>query len=178
MVMPQRNISYTKGSLSFFTADAEESRIMAEALGRGCIGGEVMLLIGDLGAGKTSFTQGLARGLEVDPTKHVTSPTFTLHGEYPGRLILNHLDLYRLTDASAAMDLGVFDMIHDPHSVLAVEWPELIVDQIYNEYLQIRIDYAPDGESEDLSGRQITATAEGERHKTLLEKWHGFITTL
>jgi ATPase, YjeE family len=176
--MPQKSISYTGGTLSLFTGDAEESRIMAEALGRCCTGGEVLLLVGDLGAGKTSFTQGLARGLEVDPTKRVTSPTFTLHGEYPGRLILNHLDLYRLTDVDSAMDLGVFDMIHDPHSVLVVEWPELIVNQIHDEYLRVAIDYASNSEGDDLSGRRITTTAAGEHHKTLLEKWHGFITTL
>ncbi len=178
MVTPSRDLSYSEYSLSFFTADADESRNMAEALGRACQGGEVLLLVGDLGAGKTSFTQGLARGLEVDPKKHVTSPTFTLHGEYPGRVILNHVDLYRLSDTDAAMDLGLFDMIHEPHSVLAVEWPELILDQINNEYLYISIEYASYAGNEALSGRRITAKATGEQHRELVERWYGFITTL
>ena len=84
--------------------------------------GAVILLTGDLGAGKTAFVRGLAEGLGVDPAD-VSSPTFTLVQEYRrGRLLLRHVDLYRLTPADTA-DLGLDDMVAEG-GVVAVEWPD------------------------------------------------------
>jgi len=83
----------------------------------------VVTLRGDLGAGKTLLTKGLAKGLGVPDWYYLNSPTFTLINEYRGRLPLYHLDLYRLGDADELFELGFNDYLADP-GVLVIEWPE------------------------------------------------------
>jgi tRNA threonylcarbamoyladenosine biosynthesis protein TsaE len=104
------------------TASEEETFAVARRMASQLAPGDVVLLSGTLGAGKTAFVRGLAAGLGIDPDD-VSSPTFTLVHEYRGgRLTLYHADLYRL-DAAAADDLGLEEMgVKD--GVLAVEWPE------------------------------------------------------
>lgn len=114
----------------FVTDSPEATRDLARRLGELCRGGETLFLHGDLGSGKTCFVQGLARGLGLPPDMRVTSPTFTVHAEYPGRLVLNHLDLYRLEEASALTVFGIEDMLADPGAVTAVEWPELLAESL------------------------------------------------
>lgn len=143
----------------------DETRRLAAGLGTLCRGGEVLLLIGDLGAGKTCFTQGLAKGLGVSAETRVTSPTFTLHAEYRGRLVLNHLDLYRLDEACMLDGLGVEDMLGDRTSVAAVEWPELLADGVGRERLEIRIGDAGEGR------REFSLLAHGPVHCGLLRGW-------
>jgi len=101
--------------------DSEEATAgVGRALGRTLGPGQVVLLTGPLGAGKTAFVRGLAEGLGGDPGA-VSSPTFTIVQEYDGRLRLQHVDLYRLTPAEAR-DLALEDLMDD--AVMAVEWPD------------------------------------------------------
>ena len=104
------------------THSEEETQALARQLAARLKAGDVVLLSGTLGAGKTAFVRGLAAGLGIDPAD-VSSPTFTLVHEYRGgRLALYHADLYRL-DAAATNDLGLEEMgVAD--GVLAIEWPE------------------------------------------------------
>jgi tRNA threonylcarbamoyladenosine biosynthesis protein TsaE len=95
---------------------------MAEALASGFRGGEVVLLSGDLGSGKTAFVRGLARGLGADPSE-VASPTFVLLTSYRGRLVLHHADLYRLSGCGDETELGL-EELPGARGVLAVEWAE------------------------------------------------------
>ena len=95
---------------------------MGARLAEGFLGGEVVLLFGELGAGKTAFVRGLARGLGADP-REVTSPTFVLLTSYPGRLTLHHADLYRLRGDGDERELGL-EELPGPRGVLAVEWAE------------------------------------------------------
>src|SRR5262245_60446174 len=100
----------------------EETAAVGRELAATLRAGSVVLLVGELGAGKTAFVRGLAEGLGVDPTD-VSSPTFTLLQEYRGgRLPLLHVDLYRLDDAREIDDLGLDELAAD--GVLAIEWAD------------------------------------------------------
>jgi tRNA threonylcarbamoyladenosine biosynthesis protein TsaE len=99
-----------------------ETEAAAQGLAVGFLGGEVVLLTGELGAGKTSFVRGLARGLGADPTE-VSSPTFVLLTSYPGRLKLHHADLYRLRGDGDESELGL-EELPGSGGVLAIEWAE------------------------------------------------------
>jgi tRNA threonylcarbamoyladenosine biosynthesis protein TsaE len=122
----------------------EAGRALAERLSQG----DVLLLYGDLGAGKTAFVRGLARGLGA-PDDEVSSPTFTLVQEYRGgRLTLFHADLYRLTAAEAA-DLGLHDIGED--GVLAIEWADRLAGPP-SPTITVRIDTL------DANGRRIGIT--------------------
>jgi tRNA threonylcarbamoyladenosine biosynthesis protein TsaE len=104
------------------TRSQAETEAAAAALASGFHGGEVVLLTGELGTGKTTFVRGLARGLGADP-EEVASPTFVLLTAYPGRLTLHHADLYRLAGDGDDRELGL-EELPGPRGVLAVEWAE------------------------------------------------------
>ena len=99
-----------------------ETVALAAALGQTFRGGEVVLLSGELGTGKTAFVRGLARGIGIDPGE-VVSPTFVLLTSHPGRLALHHADLYRLRGDGDDRELGL-EELPGSRGVLAVEWAE------------------------------------------------------
>jgi tRNA threonylcarbamoyladenosine biosynthesis protein TsaE len=106
----------------FITHSSEETFRLAEGIGARLHGGEVFLLTGDLGAGKTVFAKGVAAGLAIDPAD-VTSPTFTLVNHHEGRLRFVHIDLYRL-GAGEHQGLGLEEIFDDRNAVTVVEWAE------------------------------------------------------
>ncbi len=108
---------------TFLTNSEAETAQAAAELATGLEPGDVLLLFGDLGAGKTAFVRGLAGGLGADP-EEVSSPTFTLIQEYVGRVRLYHVDLYRI-DAREAEDLGLEELAEGP-GVVAIEWAEKV----------------------------------------------------
>jgi tRNA threonylcarbamoyladenosine biosynthesis protein TsaE len=97
------------------------TRRLGEALGRRLVGGESIALVGELGAGKTAFVQGAARGLEVPAHVYVNSPTFTIVNRYVGRVEVFHVDLYRIDHADELVQVGFADL-PPPGAVLFVEW--------------------------------------------------------
>ncbi len=106
--------------------DAQETIDIGRRLGRAVSGEFSIALTGDLGTGKTTLIQGMARGMGVDEAYYITSPTFTIINEYPaGDLRLCHLDLYRLADPEELDYIGFNDLL-TPATVLAVEWPGLL----------------------------------------------------
>lgn len=121
--------------------------------------GDVLTLEGDLGAGKTTFTKGLAKGLGI--TRNVNSPTFTIIKEYQGRLSLYHMDVYRLENSSE--DLG-FDEYFEGEGVTVVEWAHLIEDQLPQSRLEIVIKHQGD------TTRKIFIQPIGERYEQLCEE--------
>ena len=112
--------------MDYITTSPEETEALGAALGRIVPAGTVLAYRGDLGAGKTAFTRGLARGLGCRET--VTSPTYTIVNEYlGGRLPLFHFDMYRLTSADDLFDIGWEDYL-DRGGVCAVEWSENVAE--------------------------------------------------
>lgn len=113
----------------------EETLKLGKAIGEALKPGDVLLLKGDLGAGKTTFTQGLANGLNVD--EFVNSPTFVIINEYfSGKLPLYHMDLYRLDNESQLYDLGVEEYFYG-NGVSVVEWPDIALPFLPEKYTQL-----------------------------------------
>ena len=125
------------------TQSEEETRIIGESVGACLLPGYMVALIGDLGSGKTCFTKGLARGLGVPDHYEITSPTFTLINEYPGRLPLCHVDAYRLDNSRDMVDTGFEDFFHG-RAVVVIEWAERIRDILPENALFITLDYIDD----------------------------------
>lgn len=114
--------------MEYRTANEAETEALGEALGRTLSPGAVVAFTGDLGAGKTAFTRGLARGLDIG--ERVTSPTFTIVNEYEGgRLPLFHFDMYRLGSSDELFDIGWEDYLRRG-GVCAVEWSEKVADAL------------------------------------------------
>lgn len=121
----------------------EETHDLGKRLGHALEPGAVIFLTGELGSGKTAFVQGLARGLEVPETYYVTSPTYTIINEYPGRLALYHMDLYRIADSSEIFELGIEEMM-DGKGVIVVEWPDRLPQGFMEPRISIHIDVLAD----------------------------------
>jgi tRNA threonylcarbamoyladenosine biosynthesis protein TsaE len=126
------------------TSGVEATRDLATALADLARPPDVVLLTGDLGAGKTAFAQGFARGLGVD--EQVTSPTFTLARSYEGRLRMHHLDVYRLDHLQEAVDLGLPEIVDDG-GVTLIEWGDVVIPAIPADYLEVRLSYG-DGDDD------------------------------
>ena len=128
----------------YITNSAQETEALGERVGRSLTPGAVLAYTGDLGAGKTAFTRGVARGLEIP--ERITSPTFTIVNEYEGgRLPLFHFDMYRLGSSDELFDIGWEDYL-GRDGVCAVEWSENIEDIL--DANTIRVDIRR-GESDD-----------------------------
>ncbi len=141
------------------TNSTEETLQFSKELAQKLQPGDVITLEGDLGAGKTTFTKGLAVGLDIN--KNVSSPTFTIIKEYNGRLPLYHMDVYRLEDSDE--DLG-FDEYFEGQGVTVVEWAHLIEDQLPEELLQIKISHGEE------NSRNLTITPKGKRYEMLCKE--------
>ncbi len=116
-----------RSTLRIIAHDAEHMRRLGQQTGQSIHSGIIIKLIGDLGAGKTCFVQGLAKGLDVPEQYAVTSPTYTLINEFPGRLPLFHVDLYRIHSIEDAEAIGFWDIM-TPNHVVVVEWADRITD--------------------------------------------------
>lgn len=147
------------------TASAEATKQLAATLAPYLHAGDVVVLNGDLGAGKTQFVQGVAAALGV--TSPVTSPTFNILLTYEeGRVPLHHLDLYRLDDASELEDIDYYALIDgDSDGVAFVEWAEKFPDDLPCDYLEITI--AADAQGQ----RTVRAHSFGTRARQLLFVW-------
>ncbi|HEX2054027.1 MAG TPA: tRNA (adenosine(37)-N6)-threonylcarbamoyltransferase complex ATPase subunit type 1 TsaE [Actinomycetota bacterium] len=135
------------------TRSSDETRQLAGAIAPLLVPGDVLVLSGDLGAGKTTFVQGLAKGLGI--VERVTSPTFILMKEYPGgRFPLMHLDVYRLGKIQEVIDLGIDEYL-DPSYVVAVEWGDRVEPLLPQDHLNVELTH--DG----ADSRTIAMTAKG-----------------
>jgi tRNA threonylcarbamoyladenosine biosynthesis protein TsaE len=139
----------------------ENTRRLGSIIGELADPGDVLLLEGKLGAGKTCLTQGIARGLEIDD--YVLSPTFVIMRELYGRLPLYHIDLYRLDRIEESLDLGLDDYLYGK-GICVVEWAERAIDILPRKHLFIRINYLSD------TGRSFVLEPNGDRYRKLAEE--------
>ena len=146
-------------TVSLTSRSARETRRLGEDLGRLAQPGDVFLLIGNLGAGKTLLAQAIARGLEVPDA--VISPTFVLVREHQGRLPFYHVDLYRLECLAEGEALGLENYLYGP-GVCAVEWADRAQDYLPQDNLTIRIEYVSQ------RSRKMDLEAHGTRYEELL----------
>jgi tRNA threonylcarbamoyladenosine biosynthesis protein TsaE len=143
-----------------------DTAAVAEAVAGLVQGGDLVLLAGDLGAGKTAFTKALASALGVTAT--VTSPTFTLANRYEGDLVVHHLDAYRLEGPTDVHDLGLDELI-DAGSVTVIEWGDTIASALPGDRLEISLTLPEPDEGLDAEGRVITVVARGPSWTDRLE---------
>lgn len=168
--------------LHIISSSSAQTQSLGRYLGELVRGGELLLLDGQLGVGKTTFTQGLAQGMGI--TETITSPTFTLLKEYtspvrsiaqtkqeqqrttrPQKLALYHFDLYRLDEPEEILDLGFEDYFYDSNGVCVVEWADKATSLWVPERLTISI--STHGET----GRSLLCTATGTRYSELLRQF-------
>lgn len=126
------------------TTAPAQTQELAAALAALCGAGDLLLLVGDLGAGKTAFTQGFGRGFGVE--EPITSPTFTLANEYQGRLVVHHLDVYRIEQLEDVRDLAIPELL-DGQAVTLIEWGDQILPVLPGDYLEVRLTYG-DGDDD------------------------------
>jgi len=123
--------------MTIFTNNEFETVSEGEKLGRTLKPGAVVALYGDLGAGKTAFTRGLAAGLGISMC--VSSPTFTIVNEYPGKIPLFHFDMYRLENESELFDIG-WDDYQDRGGICVVEWSEKVPGAFHADTITVRLE--------------------------------------
>jgi tRNA threonylcarbamoyladenosine biosynthesis protein TsaE len=121
------------------TVNPKETFCIGEKVATLLRGGETILLTGDLGAGKTMFAKGVAKGLGIDPLTPVVSPTFTLINLYKARIDIVHADLYRL-DPEGILDLGIEEYMDNSH-IIMVEWADISEGYFKGNILRIKIEY-------------------------------------
>jgi len=141
----------------------DDTHVVAAAIAALVKAGDVIVLAGDMGAGKTTFAQGFGRALGV--TEPITSPTFTVVHTYDtGRIVMHHADLYRLDRRSEVEDLGLDEMI-DGRGVLLVEWGDVVADS-FGDHLEVLLERVDDSDE----ARRITIRSIGRRWDTRWSK--------
>ncbi len=144
------------------TRSVDETQKLGEIIGTAVTGGTVLALTGDLGSGKTAFVQGLARGLEVPDDYYITSPSYTLINEYPGRYPLFHVDLYRISDPMDMENIGLYEILHNS-GIVAIEWADRIEQKLLPDPINIHFELT--GEK----SRKICITAYDLKNANMLK---------
>lgn len=146
--------------VKIYLENEEKTKEIGYKLGKLVEPGSVICLIGDLGVGKTTMTQSLAKALEVDD--YITSPTFTIVNEYEGRLPLYHFDVYRIGCSEEMYDIG-YDEYINSDGVCIIEWANLIEDILPDEYLYVELKYKE-------MAREMILTPKGEKYEKIVEE--------
>jgi tRNA threonylcarbamoyladenosine biosynthesis protein TsaE len=139
-------------TVQLHTTSAAATKALATVVADHVRPGDLLLLVGDLGAGKTTFAQGFAKALGVEET--VTSPTFTLARTYPGRLRMHHVDVYRLDRMAEVNDLALGELI-DSNGVTLIEWGDAILAVLPRAYLEVRLELGDEADDRDITVRAV-----------------------
>jgi tRNA threonylcarbamoyladenosine biosynthesis protein TsaE len=154
----------------------DQTRALGAQLGRLLTAGDVVLLSGNIGSGKTTFTQGLARALKI--REPVGSPTFTLVSEHQGTdaggqaTRLFHIDLYRMLDAAEVASFGFEDVLETPDGIAVVEWPERAKETLPERFMIVHLSWVAD------TKRQIEFAPRGEHYEALVDRLHNEVTSV
>ena len=138
----------------YISNSEHETELIGQRFAEGLPGGTVVAMYGDLGAGKTAFVRGMARGMGLDC--RVSSPTFTIVNEYLGERELIHFDMYRLSDADELYGMGLDEYIPAEDGASFIEWPQMAQEAMPEDALHVHIAYAEDG-----AARVATLEADG-----------------
>ncbi|WP_318530318.1 tRNA (adenosine(37)-N6)-threonylcarbamoyltransferase complex ATPase subunit type 1 TsaE [Streptococcus sp. 20-1249] len=141
-----------------YSQNERELTTIGQRLGNLLQAGDILVLSGDLGAGKTTLTKGIAAGLDIE--QMIKSPTYTIVREYEGRLPLYHLDVYRIGDEPDSIDLD--DFLYGD-GVTVIEWGELLDASLLDDYVTVTIKRSGDG-------RELTFAGHGARSQALVEE--------
>ena len=160
--MPVLSQKVTARQHTIKPASLAETLKFGRLLGREARPGDVFTLTGDLGAGKTTLTQAIGQGLEVPESCYITSPTFSLLHEYPGRFPLYHMDLYRLAGEEEVEELGFEDYIYG-EGLTVIEWPDRLGSLMPEDRLDIELSIVSE------TARKVILTAYGSMK---LERFH------
>ena len=125
---------------SFRTHSPEETQAIGERVGQNLKPGDIVALIGDLGAGKTCLTQGIARGVKIEPNQIVNSPSYTLINEYAGKIPIYHIDLYRLQRREEILDLGLEEYL-EGNGICIIEWADRMLDLLPEGCMTIELSW-------------------------------------
>jgi tRNA threonylcarbamoyladenosine biosynthesis protein TsaE len=147
--------------MNLLSKSPEETQRLGIELGRIAQPGDLFMLVGELGAGKTCLTQGIAWGLDI--AGYATSPTFVVINQYMGRLPLYHIDLYRLDSIEEVVDIGLDDYLYG-NGVSVVEWADKAMNVLPPEHLLVEINYVSD------SARNLVLNPSGERYIEVLSQ--------
>lgn len=142
----------------FYSQNEDELITIGNQLGQNLKAGDILVLTGDLGAGKTTLTKGIAKGLDIH--QMIKSPTYTIVREYEGRIPLYHLDIYRIGDDPDSIDLD--DFLYG-RGVTVIEWGELLEEELLGDYLGVTI-------AKTDNGRTVSFRAKGPRSQKILEE--------
>ena len=154
--------SPSRAVLETTSGSVEQTQAFGERLGRALRAGDVVAFSGELGSGKTTLIQGIAKGLARDPST-IKSPTFVLMREYPGAVPLVHIDAYRLAGSAAASWLDI-DLMFSPHKITLIEWAERCEGALPTEHLTVRMAHV------STHRRRIELTASGRRAHEMIEQ--------
>ncbi len=146
---------------SFLSEKEEDTILLGREIGKLLRPGDLVLLYGDLGTGKTTFIKGIAQALNVDPEVYITSPTFSIVNIYEGEYTIYHIDLYRLV-GDEIEDLGIWEYLNE--GILLIEWADRISEIPKEDFLEIRFEIL------DQNKRKITVIGYGE--------WKGLLKSL
>jgi tRNA threonylcarbamoyladenosine biosynthesis protein TsaE len=155
------------------TSSVDATKAVGAALAELSRPGDLLLLAGDLGAGKTAFAQGFGRGLGIHHP--ITSPTFTLAREYDGgRLTMHHLDVYRLEQMEEVFDVGLPEML-DEGAVTLIEWGDAIIPALPADYLELRLTFGAGDDERSIELRAVgpSWSARARAVAQALAPWRG-----
>jgi tRNA threonylcarbamoyladenosine biosynthesis protein TsaE len=145
------------------TRSASETVRIGKTIGSRLLPGDVVALLGELGAGKTQFIKGLAAGMEIENSAYISSPSFTLIHEYPGEIPFYHIDLFRLGREQEAEELGLEDYFQG-RGITAIEWADKIPSLLPKELLFVSIAYI------DKNIRSLEISGKGKRYEDLVNQ--------